>query len=57
MKLLQSALARLSTPAHRAPVSQPQRLDTANLQQVSGGLPRVSAPAGQVDALLLPRVS
>lgn len=56
MKLLQSAVARLSTPAKRTPVSQPQRLDAVSLKQVSGGLPRVGGFSVPEDSLLLPRV-
>jgi hypothetical protein len=56
MKLLQSTLVRLATPANRAPVSQPQRLDASCLKQVSGGLPRVGGFSVPEDSLLLPRV-
>jgi hypothetical protein len=58
MKLLQSALARLSTPANRTPVSQPQpqRLEASSLKQVSGGLPRIGGLLVPEDSLLLPRI-
>jgi hypothetical protein len=56
MKLLQSALARLSTPANRTPVSQPQRLEASSLKQVSGGLPRIGGLSVPEDTLLLPRI-